>query len=459
MFFFPDRAGHRWFVPAAVLILLVIGNTAFSQNVLTVSDITAYALENSREIRKAREEVREAGETISEVFTLNKSSLSVSSGYNYVPAAGPTDSEQPAQQQTQSPVEHTVSVDAGVTIPIVPELSVSAGLSNTFLDDKDNVTANIRLNYSPFGDPSTEWQEWETLRKAQIKLANLQQTVPMNAETAALNLAKGRLELQAAERAMELADREYEISKKRYDLEDITYAELEEFRADAGTSRQAYYNSLKSLLSLKKSLYQIVGPNLGDIEVSALSTDDVLLLVRERETNLEAAGAYAAATVALLNLAVETEALKRRLKATPVFRPSLSLTGTMNFNSFRTGAGVSLTLSPDQFQHEERNELSEAIADKEADLVLEQANVTLEVRMAEQSISVAREALDISIKDYTNAEIQNRESQLLHERGERTDLELERSNLSLFSASIRVFSSAVDLYANLGDLLRLYLLD
>ena len=50
---------------------------------MTVSDIALYALENNREIRAAEEDLAEARDTISRVFSFDKSSLTVSGGYNF----------------------------------------------------------------------------------------------------------------------------------------------------------------------------------------------------------------------------------------------------------------------------------------------------------------------------------------------------------------------------------------
>ena len=430
-------------------MLVLLGSPVFGQVKMTVSDIAEYALRHSREIASAEEAVEEARETMSEVFSLDKSSLTLSGGYDYTA---------PLENPTPGFKEHAGSAEGTITIPIIPELSVSASLGSS-IDEWDPSSA-IRLSYNPFGDSSTEWKEWEALRKAEIELNNLQNTIPMGAEEAALNLIKGQLDLESAERSMKHAENEYEIAGKRYELRDLTYTELEEYRTAASASRQKYYNAQKSLLSLKKNLYQIIGPDLGDIEVSELSTDAVLMLIAAREKKLAAAGAGEAATVNLLNQAVELEALNQQLEATPVFEPTISVTGNVSpFGNLRAGAGVSITFSPDQINTEERVEIMTDIADKELDLTLEQANVELEVRMLEQSISVAREALEISMSDYQNSLVQYQEAELLFKLGERTELELEASELSLFSGSIGLFVSAVDLYVNLGDLLQLYLLN
>ncbi len=447
-----SRRYIRGATTAAFAVLLSIAAIpAFPQNTVTVSDVADYALQHSREISAAEASVTEARDALSEVLSLDKTSLTMSGGYKYT---SPTDTSPPGFQP------QSLNVEGSVNVPIIPELSVSASLGDTFLEGKEQTTtAGIGLKFDPFGAASTGWQDWETLRKAEITLQSLKVTVPMNAEAAALDLAKGQLDVDPAERGMNLAGRQYEVDQQRYDLDEITYSDLEDSRTSAATSRQTYYNSLKSLLSLKKNFFQIVGPNIGDIDVSGVSVDDVQRLIAERENALETAKEGAAITVNLLNLTVELEALKRQLKATPLLEPTLSVSGNMNLFNLSAGASVSLTISPDQYKKKERADIEASIADKEADLALERANVGLEMNMAEQGISVAREVFDKSMKDYENSQIQYREAQLLYQQGERTDLELEQTGLAQFSSSIQLFSAAVDLYKNLGDLLQLYLFD
>ncbi len=443
-----------------VFVIFAPASAAFAQTVMTVSDVAAYALKHSREITAAEKAVRHAEDTMAQVFNLDKSSLTLSGDYTYTQPAASQTAVSPAARETNPIKEHTVDVQGSISVPIIPELSVSASLSNPIDELKWDPTASVRVSFNPFSDTQTGWKEWETLRKAEIQLDNLRNSIPMSAEAAALNLIKGQLDLESAGRAMKHAEKEYETAKKRFELEDMTYSELEGVRTAAGASRQKYYNSQKTLLTLKKNLYQIIGPDLGDIKMSELTFDDVQLLLETRGKELEAARTGEAATVGLLSLAVELEALKRQLKATLVFQPNISVSGNVNpFGSLRAGASVSVTFSPDQIQVEERDDIKTAIADKEFDLALEQANLNLEVRMLEESVAVAREAVTISKSDYESSFIQFKEAELLFQRGERTELELETSELSLFSSSIGLFAAAVDLYRNMGDLLRLYRLD
>mgnify|MGYP003734025733 CR=1 FL=1 len=432
---------QKTFIIAVALTLLAGAHLVSAQTVMTVGDVAAYALEHSREIESSVDAVEDAREDLESVFSLDNTSLSLSSGYAYNPSA--------------TSLQNSVAVDGSLNVPIIPQLSLSASLSDTIGDDR-NPSGTFRVNYSPFGYPSADWRDWETFRKAEIVLASLRNTTPMRAEEAALDLVRGQLNLQSAERSMALEEQKYFIAQKRYELNDITFTELEDSRSELGGSRQHYYDTQKSLLALKKNLYQLIGPDLGDVSIDELSVDEVLLLVESRDIELVAAREGNSATINLLNRAVELEALRQQLKAPPAFRPSVSISANVNYFDFRAGTTVSVTFSPDQFQGEERADIRAAIADRELDLNLEQANLDLELRMLEQSISVAREALEISLNDYENAGVQYKETEFLLRKGERTEVELEASGLSLFSAQIRLYSAATDLYKNLGDLLLLY---
>ena len=166
---------RKTLITAAVLMLLAGVHLVYSQTMMTVGDVAAYALEHSREIESADAAVEDAREALESVFSLDNTSLSLSSGYAYNPAA--------TSQQS------SVAVDGSVTVPIIPQLSLTASLGDTIGDDR-NPSGSFRVNYSPFGNPSTDWRDWETFRKAQIALDSLRNTTPMRAEEAALDLVR-----------------------------------------------------------------------------------------------------------------------------------------------------------------------------------------------------------------------------------------------------------------------------
>lgn len=429
------RALHVTFL--VLLFLAAVQGFVVAQTVMIVADVAAYALEHSRDIADAEGTLSDAKKALGTPLEFEDTSLRLGGGYS-------TDFAQ-----------HDFSVNSSITVPIIPQVSLSASLNDTLADSREP-SGSVSLNYSPFGGSKTEYRDWEAYRKAEIALDNLRNIIPMNAEEAALDLIRGQLNLQSAERAMALEERRYEIAQKRFELDDMTFSELEDARSDIGNSRQKYYDAQKSLLALKKNLYQLIGPDLGDVLIDELSVEEMLLLVDAREAELKSAKEGEPVTVSLLNRAVELEALKMQLDSTPLFNPNLSVSANLNYMNLGAGTSVSITLSPNQFQREERDDISAAILDKELDLNLEEANLSLELKMLEQSISVAKEALEISLTDYESAEVQFRETEFLFGLGERTQIELEASELSLFSSQIRLFTSATDLYKNLGDLLLLY---
>ncbi|MBT3274970.1 MAG: TolC family protein [Spirochaetales bacterium] len=424
----------------AAVLLIGFSAGAAAQTLMTVDDVAAFAEKHSRDIVSATDSVEGALEAVQEVFTLENSSFSISSGYNYNPDA---------------PSQHGLSLDGSISVPIIPQVSFSASLKKNILDDSD-ASGTARITYNPFAGNTSKYKEWEAYRKAEVQLGNLQNTIPMNAEEAALDLIRGQMNLVSAEKAFELEELTYEVAKKRYELDDITYTELENARSALGSARQKVYDSQKSLLSLQRNIYQMLGAEFGDILIAELTTDDVLLMITGRESQLEEAVLGNPSTVNLLNRAIELEALKQQLDDTPVFEPNLSISANINYFDFRAGSTVSITLSPNQLQTDERDDLVIAIEDKKLDLDLEQANLELDLRMLDQSISIAREALEISLNDYENAQVQFSEAELLFTYGERTAIELETAELSLYSSQIKLYTSAVDLYKTLGDLLLLY---
>ena len=415
----------------------------YAETVMTIDDVIAYAAEYNRDIKAAIRSVEDSLESLKEVFTLDDSSISLDSGYTYTAATSTTDAS------------HGFTLVSSLSVPIVPQLSLSAGISKDLLSDT-SASGTAQITFSPFAGKTTEWKDWETYRKAEIHLTQTQIGVPLGAEVAALDVIRGQMGLSYALESLELEEQKYDIAGKRYELADMTYTELQDAGSDLSTARQSYYDAQKSLLSLKKAIYQIIGPDLGDITVHEVTAEELVAMIETRDRELKLAQDGAATTGTLLNRAVELESLNRQLKKTPVYKPDISISASITYTTVKAGGSLSFSLSPNQFQTEERADILADIADKESDLRLEQANLDLELRMLGQNISVAREALQVSLNDYANAQSLVEETQVLLDQGQRTTVELRESELALFTSQIQLFTAAAELYENLGDLLLLY---
>ena len=75
--------GGKGFTIAILFACLAPASTVFGQTVMTVSDIAEYAVKHSREVVAAEDAVEDARDALSEVFNLDKSTLTLSGGYNY----------------------------------------------------------------------------------------------------------------------------------------------------------------------------------------------------------------------------------------------------------------------------------------------------------------------------------------------------------------------------------------
>ena len=414
-----------------------------AETVMTLDDVISYATEHSRDISDAIRGMEDALENLKDVFTLKDSKVSLNSGYSYTTATA------------EKAAAHGFTIDSTLTVPIVPQLSLSANVSKDLLSDA-GPSGSARISFSPFAGSSTEWRDWETYRKAEIQLTRVQNEVPLDAEAAAFDVIRGQMNMAFIEESLDLEEQKHDIAEKRYELADMTYTELQDAGSDLSGARQKYYDGQKTLLTLNKNIYQIIGPDLGEVTVHEIAVEEILAMVETRDRELKEAQDGMATTVELLHCAVELESLNRQLKETPVYKPDVSISAFLNYTAIKAGATVSFSLSPNQFHTDERGDILTDIADKESDLRLEQANLDLEVRMLKQNISVAREALQVSLNDYTNAQSMVKETQLLLDQGQRTTIELRETELALFASRIQLFTAAADLYKNLGDLLLLY---
>ena len=452
--------------PRRLLPLIALGamltalvSTVGAETVMTVEEIGEYARSNGRDAKSALANLALAEEGFEGVIAIENSSLKLDGSYTLTPDSAST--------PLLTDEDHDASASATVTVPIIPQLSLSARFSSDLLDtDRDSGAptvdwdprATLSLTASPFASMPDGFREWETHQKALVRVSYTEQLAVFDAQLSALAVLRSQMNLAVADENFALEERKQEISKKQYELGDISYSELQDSGADLNTARKQYFDAQKALLSAQKALYTILGPELGLIEVVPLELEDMLSLVDALQVRLQAADAADPVSQNLKYLEIELAALNRQLEETPLLQPSLTLSANSNIPFTSVAGSISITLSPNQVKDEERRDIREAIEDKQLDISTELLGLELELQMLQRSIAVAREAYEVSVNDLERAETIYEETKFFHERGERTDIELEEASLSVTSAEIRLFGSTADLYSSLGDLLLLFVL-
>jgi outer membrane protein TolC len=425
---------------AVILLILMAIIPAFSETRMTIDEIADYALENSREIENAIDSVRDAEEAAGGIFEFESSRLSVNGGYTFAPDA---------------PIDvHSLSLGSSISVPIIPQVSVSGSIDQIL---EDQMKGSVSISVSPFAGLGSEWKEWESLRKAQIQLSSLEARVPMNAELDALDMVRTVLNLSFVEQSLALEESKFKIAQDQYELGDLNYSEYDSAVSGLSGARQKYYEAQKSLFTMQKKMYQVLGPGADEVQVTPVTVEEVLSMIRTRENELNEAMSRNPSSVSLLNTMIELEALNKQLTQTPAFLPNISLSANANFPFSQARASVSFSVSPNDIALEERDDIKQSIIWKRFDLEVEQQSIELEKRMLEKSLAVAEEALLISQNSLDAANRRFEENKYLHDLGQTTDIELEQSELSVFSSEINLFRTSVDLYRTLGDFLLLYI--
>lgn len=461
-----------------VAALLLIGGNAFAQSRMTVVEVGEYARMNSREIRSARLNLEAAEEAFQGIITLDDSRLSLNGGYTYTPSytRPPTLADDPDDiiddLVTESEAQ-SFTGGATLTIPIIPQLSLSAGANVTAPITTDtpaeeiesSVDGNLSITLSPFTPMRDGYRETEAHKKALVQLEYIEEETVQTARSAALALVSSQMNLSLAGQRYELEMAEEEVARKRYELGEQSFAELQTASTELSDARKRYLDAQRALLSGQKQLYQILGPEVGELEIAEASIEDLLGMIAELQRRLDDLANRDPMSLALKNTEIELAALYQQLSETPLYQPDLTLAANTNFpaeNSeipFSPIRGtISLSFSLQQINDEERNDIEEDIENKMLDVSTEILGLSLEVKMLQHSVSIAKEAMEVSTSDYENAETDLNETVFLHERGESTDTELWEAELNVLSAEIALFSSARDLYGALGDLMLLYVL-
>ena len=438
------------------LIFLVLFPLSLSaQTEMTLQDIADYALINSREIERAVDDAKEAAENLAEVFTLDNTRFTVEADYSL-----PLDSLLEGD---------SYSANSSISVPIIPQIGVSARV--TYRQDDEAPEGSLGLTLSPFASNADDWSDWRAQKIAENQIADFERQVPWDAEKKALDVLAARQNLVITETSLKLSEDNHEVNKKRYELSDISFTELEDSRSEMSAARKQYFDTQRTLLSEERALYQVLGPELGEIIVAPLNPSYFDTKIDSMQRRLAENKNPEPISLTLANSLVEQQTLTRQMDQTPKYEPELSvsldgsyrlssvssiLTSTDPVGFFAVRPSVSFTLSPAQFHTEERQDISENLQDALIDIKIELYTLSLEEKMLKKVIEVANQALEVNENDLDQAAATLEEERYLHQLGERTDLELREAELNVESLETRVFSASLELYKSLGDLLLLY---
>jgi outer membrane protein TolC len=413
---------------------------------LQIEEIALRAQAENPQVLKALRTLKNSEEALVGESRLLDSRLSLEAAY------------ESAQNQDGSAAaaggDAAISGQVGITVPLLEQLSV--GGSITAREDRD-LQGELSLSVAPFaaGDPT--YSEEEAYGKALAAWKTLRQQTYFDAEGAVLDVLIGQMERDLADMSLELERRRYETVQKELELGEASFEELQDQLSELTDARKNLYTVESQSLSSWKELQLLFDPNGGEVDPAPLSLEELTELIRKREERVAALASERPSSLTLATLQLELEALRSELKATPLWRPDLNLSASVDLQDpSKFNLAASLSYSPNDLRKDEREDLQEKIDEKLVDIRSERYALSLQKQLAEQGIAIARQAWEAATLAGQQAASTLQESELLYRQGQLTVFEIEQARLSLESAQIDTYRAAADLYGTQSELLMLY---
>ena len=361
---------------------------------------------------------------------------------------------------TNSAVSNPVlSGKSTVSIPVLDQLSL--GGSITAQEGKD-ITGDATLTAKPFAASTPAWTHETVYAKAMINWEYQLRQTYYDAEKQALAYLAAGMKQKQSQADFNLETRISETMQAKLKLGEASFDELQEQLSILTDARKAMYSAESAKVSAWKNLRQLFDPESEAFEPEALSLGDLEDRIAQRSTRImqitEAdEGKSRPVSSTMSSLKLDLEALRKELKATPVWRPDFSIIGSIGFpDTKKSSVGLTLTFAPSDIKKDDRQDIADGIADTMADIQMEEYNLDLQRQLLERSIEIAEQAFEAAKVVRAQADLALRETEFLYTQGDRTVFERDKARLTLQNAELECFSSAVDWYVALGEMLALF---
>ena len=395
----------------------------------SLDDVCTYARQNSLDYQKALWETTKASNDIDGILELEETSFNFDTTFM-------EDEEEP-------------SAGAGVTVPLLDQLSLNASL-----DSEENREYGMTL--SPLNHSDDRVQQDLAWQKAAAAAEMTAVAAENSAISAVLNWLAVNRNAELQRELTAVRETIYRDEKVRYEageatLDDVRTALMD--WTDAGKSLTALQNDQSSA---ELSLIEALNAEPGSLVLPELNNGDLEKELGALQERIDPDLADPSLSTDVLTAQIDVRSLEEELKDTWLFDPDLSLTGSVKTDALGESSWsgtLSLSFSLQDWQKEDRVELSRdlELSRLEAGQVqveqyqaLQQDLTTLE--NTKQSSELARLELEEASEIYDEAEF-------LLAQGEYSLAERDEALLELRSAEISLFSALADEYGAWRELL------
>ncbi len=428
-----------------LLFLCVLISAAASAPAETVNldEAIDIILEYNPDVSDAVENIRNAEENIPSVLSIEKSRLGVSGSYaaDLVP-------DETAFPGTGGG-EGSLSASANLSVPILPQLSVSGRIN-------DRASGEVSLSLSPFALPNVSPQQQAAYEKALVSLEYTARSVAFSAENTILSYLAEADALIYAEKQLLIAEKSYDLTKLSYDLGESTFTEVQDAASNLSSKRQQLITARKSRLEAEKNLKLLFGPGRETPQIAQITSGELARRIAGRMEAVDAKKGSAPYSSAVENYSIDLKRLQAELDRTWGWRPDLSVGSSLSFPGGDFSLSASLSISPSDFKGGERADLEEAIEALQDDIATEHYVLDLEKELKMGSIEIALEALDAAGLQLEQARTLFEEEKILAAEGERTELELLKAEANVIAAENTVFQQSAAVLRAQNDYLLLF---
>ncbi len=406
-------------ITASAIIPVSADNETLSLK--TIAGVSEYAVNSNLDIKEAGLAVLKARNSLSGIFKLEESSISLSTGFS---------------GSEYSELETGINAE----LPLIDQLGFSFSVD-------EQLNSSIRVSINPLYHSSESKLADLSLRKAEIALNNAVTETVINAAAAYMSWSKALGDKENAESRLALMKQIYEDERIRYDEGEATLDDVRDALLDWSESRTAMNTASQALNSAENELYSILNttPEAVSIEPADRQTIESELTRIKAATDISDYSADFSYEV--LSADIDRKTAEAELKEVWLFSPELSASGGADFSqqeAAKVSASVSIGLTSDSWNAEERSELKKQLELSSEYKNSAEASAQLSLLQLTGTIETAAINTEISGIELEQAGELKAEAEFLFEQGEYSNTELDDAVLAEREAEAAYFGALAE---------------
>ncbi len=414
-----------------VILLLTAVIIHGQENRWTVEEVVEAGLAESSSVEEAEETVLDRMHDISADKFYNDIGLSLSGSVS---------------GQVTDPINTgKLSGSVGLSVPVSPQVSLSSSL-NSELRYGFNLSVKPFLRSTKKGDLENSYQ------RALIAL----DTTQLETE---VSIRKAYIDTVLAVMARELLEQETQIKETIFEMKQSIFESGRSSLDSVNKAESDFLSTKRRLMQaelteyrMRRELQAITGT---DMTAAVLAPIEGAIPVLDGDNIDE----IISDSIAVKLLEMELDALRRQLKATPGFDPSVSISGSVNGDIDDPAGGpmfslgVTLNLSPRSFDTYERSALQEDIEDKIENIEEKKYSLETSLKTALINYEIKQFYIEEMERNLENQKANLEQTKYLYEIGEKLQLDILSAELAVKNAEQALRSARYDILRAYYDFL------